>query len=230
MSNQNHKKLTMLTRDELKTLVSKHFNLVPAPEVKEESIENTTEHKFAIGHLVDGTEVSNQKDSEFAEGDSLFVKDEEGNYVQAPAGEHTLDSGITVVVNGEGVIEGIHRPDEAGEGALEEVQPEEVVEMAEEDIIEDVIEETSTLDIVKEVIDQLVTPAIEEMKAKLGDYEKKLEEHDNKMKEYMSATPASESKTTSKFSKSTINQNEGPKHNKRQYELALETLNSKRKK
>ena len=223
----------MLTRDELKDLVSKHFNLVPAPEAKEELSEEVVKEEFAIGHLVDGTEVSNQKDSEFAEGDALFVKDAEGNYAQAPAGEHTLDSGIVVVVNEEGIIDGIHRPDEAAEGSLEEVQPEETVDLAEhdgEDIVEDIIEEAATMDIVKEVIDQLVTPAIEEMKAKLGDYEKKLEEHENKMKEYMSATPASESKTTNKFSKTNLNQKELPKYKSREYAMALETLNQKRKK
>lgn len=179
-----------MNRDQLKNIVMQHFNLVPAPEIKEE--------KFATGVLADGTEVSNDKDTPFEIGDSAFVKDAEGAWVQAPEGEHSLDSGITIVVDSEGIITGIHRPDEAGEGSLEEMSEETVTEeVLSEEVEETKLEEheeaeVSIEEVVKAVIEEVVAPQIEELKAELGSYKEKMAE--------VAAQPATETITQKQFS------------------------------
>jgi len=74
--------------------------------------------EMATATLVDGTKV--EADGDFEVGKPLFVITEAGERVPAPEGEHTTDSGIVVVVDAEGVITGITKPDMAPEGSLEE--------------------------------------------------------------------------------------------------------------
>lgn len=69
--------------------------------------------------LADGTVVGT--DGPFEIGKKLYVKDEAGEWVQAPEGSHSTESGIELVVDAEGVITGLKRPDEGGEGSLEEM-------------------------------------------------------------------------------------------------------------
>lgn len=98
-------------------------------EIKD--VETTEEEvEMAEATLVDGTKV--EAEGDFEVGKPLFVITAEGERVPAPEGEHTTDSGIVVVVNAEGVITGITRPDETPEGSLEaektEVSMEELVD------------------------------------------------------------------------------------------------------
>lgn len=67
--------------------------------------------------LVDGTKVGT--DGDFEVGKTLYVKDADDNWVKAPVGEHTTESGIVLVVDEEGVITGISKPDAQPEGSLE---------------------------------------------------------------------------------------------------------------
>jgi hypothetical protein len=69
--------------------------------------------------LTDGTKVETDEEGDFAVGQKLFVITEEGDRVSAPEGEHTTESGITLVVDSEGVLTGVKYPDEEGEGSLE---------------------------------------------------------------------------------------------------------------
>lgn len=219
-----------MNKNELKDLVKRYFNLT--------DIENTTEttEKFAEAHLIDGTKVMNDKDSEFAVGDSLFVETAEGEKVQAPEGEHELEGGIVVVVDAEGVITGIRRPDEAGEGSLE-ASEEQMSEESEEktEMAEHPEEGMEPSEEIIEAIAEIVMPEIEALKAELSscgermaDYEKRMAEHEDKMKEYMSETPASDSKTTAKFSRQSksIKNSEGPKYNRKRYEMTLAKLSN----
>lgn len=69
--------------------------------------------------LTDGTKVETDEEGDFAVGQKLYVITESGEKVSAPEGEHTTESGITLVVDSEGVITGVKYPDEEGEGSLE---------------------------------------------------------------------------------------------------------------
>lgn len=80
--------------------------------------------------LVDGTKITNKLDTDFEVGQKLFVITEAGEEVPAPMGEHTTDSGIVVVVDAEGTITGLSKPEMAPEGSLEasEISMDDVVE------------------------------------------------------------------------------------------------------
>lgn len=100
--------------------------------VEEISIEGTpidevsdgteVEESFEEATLADGTIVGT--DGDFEVGKKLYVKDEAGEWVQAPEGSHLSESGIEFIVDSEGVITGLKRPDESGEGSLEELMNE----------------------------------------------------------------------------------------------------------
>ena len=232
-----------MNKTELKSLVKKYFNLteidnnpVNKEEVKEES--------FAIAHLADGTEITNKGPRDFAVGDTLYVITGEGEEVLAPSGEHTTSSGIVLTVDEEGQITGVKRPDEAGEGSLEDFNAEEKVteetektEMAEhgdeEEVMDEVSEEEVALEehdvkeAIVEAIAEVVAPKLEEMEEKLSSCMTKLAEHEEKMKEHYSKESAAPSVTESKFSKGLFNKQpevwkfEKPNFKQRQYEAIL---------
>ena len=81
--------------------------------------EATEDEKFVSATLEDGTRITNESSDDFEVGQTLYVITEEGETVNAPLGEHVTESGIQIVVDEEGVITGVRRPDEEGEGSLE---------------------------------------------------------------------------------------------------------------
>jgi hypothetical protein len=217
-----------MQKNELKELVKRYFSLVEDTSVED------TKQEFDSAELIDGTKVTNQKDSAFAVGDSLFVETAEGEMVAAPEGEHTTKSGIVVVVDSEGTITGLRNPDEEGEGSLESSETtEETFEDEKEDKMEDDEEvemEEKVVEAVEFFLAEAIMPEIEKMKEEMANCMERVEKAEEKMKEYMSETPASESKTTSKFSKTTsIKNNEGPKYQQRRYEMTLQKLNNHKK-
>ena len=229
-----------MNKEQLKELVKKYFSLTEMTET-----ENTSEKKqnFDSATLVDGTKITNKKDSSFAVGDELYVITEAGEEVLAPSGEHTTESGITVTVDGEGKITGIARPEGGDGGSLaeheEKMSAEEVsenttqeVKLEEDDIEMDMHPEEETMDIKEEIIEAIMTevgPAIEELRNKLAEHEEKMAEHEEKMKEYMSA-PSSKPLAESKYAKSKSNF-EQPKavYNQKRYEKALFNLTNNSK-
>jgi hypothetical protein len=82
---------------------------------------------FDEAELTDGTLIGT--DGDFEVGKKLYVKDQEGNWVNAPVGEHTTKSGIVLTVDEEGFITGMKKPDEAGEGSLEDMSSEDLLEV-----------------------------------------------------------------------------------------------------
>jgi len=237
-----------MNKEELKSLVKKYFNLteiennpVNKEEVKEES--------FAVAHLADGTEITNKAPGDFAVGDTLYVITGEGEEVLAPSGEHTTSSGIVITVDEEGKITGVKRPDEAGEGSLEEMSAEEVVteetektEMAEhdeEEVMEEhevseeevAMEEHDIKEAIVEAIAEVVAPELEAMKAALAEHAEKMAEVEEKMKDYMSKESATSSINESKFSKGLFNKKpdvwnyESKNYKQRQYEEVLSRNN-----
>lgn len=77
------------------------------------------EEQFVTATLEDGTRITNESSDDFEVGQTLYVITEEGETVNAPEGEHVTESGIQIVVNSEGTITGVRKPDEEGEGSLE---------------------------------------------------------------------------------------------------------------
>ena len=122
--------------------------------------------------------------------------------VDAPSGEHELKDGTVVVVDGEGKITGLNKPDESGQGSLSseeapvenlaEAKLETEVELADNAIVEsdelpladhseeEAMDEHGVREEIIEAIMEVVGPRIESM-------EKKLVEHDEAMKAYMSS-------------------------------------------
>ncbi len=230
-----------MNKQELKSLVCKYFNLTEITDSTENNVEEKL-NNFATAELADGTKVSNDVEGDFEVGQTLYVITEEGEKVVAPEGEHSTISGIVITVSESGAVTGVHYPDQEGEGSLEEASKEEMseestevedkTELAEEELDAHEEDETQMDDIREEVIAaiaEVVLPEMEGLKAKLAEHEEKLEEHEEQMKEHYSKTPASVSKTaTSRFSKNSkqLTENEGPKYNKKRYEMALARLNN----
>jgi hypothetical protein len=237
-----------MDKNSLKELVKKYFSLTEMTETQSNSEDK---QNFDSATLVDGTKITNKKDSSFAVGDELYVQTEAGEEVLAPSGEHTTESGITVTVDSEGKITGIARPDGDDSGSLSDHEEEEMKELdkgpakvlqsedstkevkLEEDEIEmDMHPEEERMDIKEEIIEAIMTevgPAIEDLRKKMAEHEEKLADHDTKMKDYMSA-PASQSVQKSKYAKSRSNF-EQPKavHNTKRYEKALFNLTNNSK-
>lgn len=214
-----------MTKTELKDLVKRYFNL----QEIETTDSNIVEEKFAVAHLIDGTKVTNDKDSAIAEGDALFVETAEGEKVQAPVGEHELEDGTVVTVNEEGVITGLKAPGAEGEGSLEAAEE----KMSEEKFEDDLVEEVASEDLIQ-AISELVMPEINAMKSemancmeRLASYEEKMAEYEDNIKEMMGSKPAAESMTAvSRFAKQTKNNVKSmePAKNKNRYEGLLKSL------
>lgn len=234
-----------MNKDQLKELVKKYFSLTEMTETQ-----NTSEEKqnFDSATLVDGTRITNKKDSAFAVGDELYVITESGEEVLAPSGEHQSESGITFVVDGEGKITGLARPDGDDSGSLSDHEEEEMssqdeatelseetseeVKLEEDEIDMDMHPEEEQMDIKEEIIEAIMTevgPAIEELRNKMAEHGEMLEEHETKMKEHMSA-PAEKPLAESRYAKSKENF-EKPKavYNTKRYEKALFKLTNNSK-
>ena len=207
-----------MKKQELKDLVKNYFSLEDKKDIKEPV--STEEVKLQSAKLVDGTPITNGEDKDFEVGDHVMVTTEAGDSVIAPSGEHVLMDGITLVINGEGVITGLHKPDESGQGSLAEDLPdsgpakilhskESLNESGELPLSEHEGEEIATgdepqaLDERAEIIEAImgeIAPMMEEMQKKLADHSAKMEEHEAKLKEHYSS--AEETSVTEKaFSK-----------------------------
>ena len=231
-----------MNKEQLKELVKKYFSLTEMTET------NNTKENFDSATLVDGTKITNKKDSAFAVGDELYVITEEGEEVSAPSGEHTSESGITITVDGEGKITGIARPDGSDEGSLAEHEEDEMkeemsseasddeqakeedsekekTEMAEHDDEIEMDEHSIKEDIIEAIMSE-VGPAIEELRKKMSEHDEMLADHEEKMKEHLSA-PASKPVSESKYAKARHNF-EKPKavYNIKRYEKALNLINN----
>lgn len=211
--------LLTMNKESLKELIKSHFNLVEA--TKEEVAVEEVKENFATVTLADGTEVSNNMEGDFEVGQEVYVKDEAGEFVTAPEGEHTSDSGIVLVVDAEGKLTGVHHPDQAGEGSLSEMSEESIAEDVIETAVEEGMSPSDVIETVKAVIEEVLAPEMEAMKEKMA-------EMDKAIKQYMSATPATESKTahasfskSTKFNKKTMK----PAKNESRYNGLLNSLN-----
>lgn len=210
-----------MNKSELKDLVKNYFHL----EDKNIETPETVSENFQSAKLVDGTPISNKSEDEFEVGQEVYVTTEAGEEVLAPSGEHALENGDVLVIDGEGKITGLHKPDETGQGSLskEDTAAETLAEVKEEAVeLADAINESGDLPLsehegeeiatgdepqalddraeIVEAIMEEIGPKIEEMQKKLEEHEVKMAEHEEKMKEHYSA--AEETSVTEKaFSK-----------------------------
>jgi hypothetical protein len=227
-----------MNKEQLKELVKEHFNLTEKPET------------FASATLEDGTKVSNDSADDFAVGQKLFVITDEGEKVAAPEGEHITESGIQLIVDAEGVLTGVKKPDEEGEGsadlaeeteAVEEAMSEEVVEETVEEEMSAETEEATTeefeedkeevkmeapsLEDIIEVIGEVVEEKMASMKDKMGELEEKMGKMEEKMSAF--ASEPAEEKTqpvAGEFSKKEAFSN---KRAETRYEMMLNKMTTK---
>jgi len=201
-----------MNKSELKDLVKNYFsledkNIETKPEITEEV-------KFQSAKLVDGTPISNKSEDQFEVGQEVYVTTEAGEEVLAPSGEHSLDNGDVLVIDGEGKITGLHKPDESGQGSLsKEEAPGEGLPVGknetEVELTDDAINVSDELPLAEhgddraEIIEAIleeIGPKIIELQNKLEEHEVKMAEHEAKMQEHYSA--AEETSVTEKaFSK-----------------------------
>jgi hypothetical protein len=117
-----------VTREGIKVYVDAESNIYSLENIvveeAVEAIQDEKEDMMSSAVLADGTKVETDSPGEFAVGEKLYVVTEDGTRSTAPEGEHTTQSGITLVVDGEGIITGVKYPDETGEGSLEEMKNE----------------------------------------------------------------------------------------------------------
>lgn len=107
----------------------------------------TTTEKFYTSQLADGTQITNNTDSEKLElGDTLYVVLDDGNLVPAPTGEHTLQSGEVVVLDEESKVVEIREDRE------EKETPDEVeIVVEQKEIEEEMSEDTSLVELKNEI-------------------------------------------------------------------------------
>ena len=202
--------------------------------------------EFASATLEDGTKITNDKGSEFAVGDKVFVE-VDGEKDPAPAGDHITESGITITLDDESIITGMKRPDEEGEGSeglaeeedmekkeemsaveTEETTESEVEEAFEESKEEEMEEEEKMEDMPKledmiSVIAEVVEEKMAKVEEKMGELEKEMMGMKEKMEAFASE-PAETSTTASNFS-SVKNAKLSPAE--KRYEAMLNKLQTK---
>lgn len=230
-----------MTKDELRELAKQTFGLV---EPQQESV---VEENFATATLEDGTKITNDKGSEFAVGDKVFVE-VDGEKKPAPEGDHITKSGMSITLDAESIITGMKRPDEAGEGSeglaeeeeemnsvteemsSEEVETEDKAKEATEEKFEDEKEEAemASLEDIIEVIGEVVEEKMKIYEDKMAKVEEEMMDIKEKMSAF-SSEPAEESVVASNFSKAKTNNEESPL-NERRYFNMLEKLNTITKK
>lgn len=105
-------------KEKTMTLIEKIKALFAAP---------IAEAKFLDAKLVDGTVIRTDAE-EFKVGDQLYVITEAGEKVNAPEGMHELEDGTVIVVDAEGKITEVRKPEVAVEEAAVEPKKEEMAD------------------------------------------------------------------------------------------------------
>ena len=212
-----------MTNEELKAFVKLRFNLT---ETK-----NTSKQSFATATLEDGTKISNDKASEFADGDKVFVEID-GELKDAPSGDHITESGMVITLDDASIIVGMKRPDDAGTGSEGLAEEAPVEEQMSTDKFEEVIidEEIKMVDMPS--LEDIISVIADVVDEKMGDIRKKMSMMEDEIvviRDKMSAFSAESASEvtipTKKFAKA-IN---APTHNTKRYEQMLKKVTSLKK-
>lgn len=146
----------------------------------------TKENKFLDAKLVDGTIIRTDAE-EFKPGDKLSVLTESGEIVKAPEGMHEVEDGTVIVVDAEGIITEVRKPEVKEE--MEETAPEtaekteEVMEIAPEE------DKVYMLEMRVEALEQAMTMLIENLEMKKTEMDSVKKENES-LKTELSKTPA----------------------------------------
>ena len=208
----------------IKELVKKHFNLVEA-------------RSFAEVKTADGEITLTYEGETLAEGLDVFVVTADGN-VPAPDGEHALESGVSIKVEGGKITAIMETPAEApveGEVAVEAAEEEGMMpaespaEAVAEVVAEEVVSEVA--DVVEEAISEEVVAAVTEaVSAAVGEMMKKMEERmaalEGKFSTFASA-PAAEKTIANKVSTTKFNSDMAPARNQALVEKFIALKNKK---
>jgi len=212
-----------MTNEELKAFVKLRFNLT---ETK-----NTSKQSFATATLEDGTKISNDKASEFADGDKVFVEID-GELKDAPSGDHITESGMVITLDDASIIVGMKRPDDAGTGSEGLAEEAPVEEQMSTDKFEEVIidEEIKMVDMPS--LEDIISVIADVVDEKMGDIRKKMSMMEDEIvviRDKMSAFSAESASEvtipTKKFAKATS----APTHNTKRYEQMLKKVTSLKK-
>ena len=212
-----------MTNEELKAFVKLRFNLT---ETK-----NTSKQSFATATLEDGTKISNDKASEFADGDKVFVEID-GELKDAPSGDHITESGMVITLDDASIIVGMKRPDDAGTGSEGLAEEAPVEEQMSTDKFEEVIidEEIKMVDMPS--LEEIISVIADVVDEKMGDIRKKMSMMEDEIvviRDKMSAFSAESASEvtipTKKFAKATS----APTHNTKRYEQMLKKVTSLKK-
>jgi len=198
---------------ELKDLVKKHFNLVDAPAVEETTTETFVEEtvvdvveEVAFGEIktADGSIDLKFPGEEPAIGSEIYVVTEDGD-IPAPDGDHDLEGGITIKVEG---------------GVITELYPTAPEEETELEMPEEIIDET--FDMHEELIKALSAEFKTQIDALKLDFAKQIEEVKGKV-ETFSAEPATEKTITTKTNSKKVDLSYEPRDSKKkaQFERLL---------
>lgn len=112
-----------------------------------------TKQVFADAKLTDGTIVSAEA---FEPGQDLFIIDEAGERLVAPDGEHTLEDGTKVLVEGGKIKELVKKEMEDGVEEEVEIKEDLAVEIEVEPYVEEVPEKEDEIKILKAMVDELM--------------------------------------------------------------------------
>jgi len=212
-----------MTNEELKAFVKLRFNLTET--------ENTSKQSFATATLEDGTKISNDKASEFADGDKVFVEID-GELKDAPSGDHITESGMVITLDDASIIVGMKRPDDAGTGSEGLAEEAPVEELMSTDKFEEVIidEEIKMVDMPS--LEEIISVIADVVDEKMGDIRKKMSMMEDEIviiRDKMSAFSAESASEvtipTKKFAKATS----APTHNTKRYEQMLKKVTSLKK-
>lgn len=184
-------------------LVEKIKALFSTEEVKNvEKIE-----KFLDAKLVDGTVIRTESD-EFKPGDKLSVMTEDGQLEKAPVGMHETTDGVVIVVDEEGIITEVRKP-EASEVKGEEMAevPEKEEEVASSQESERILALEEKIKMLEEAVSMLVSGMEmkkEEMK-EIKAENKSLKTKNEELSKVPAATPVKTKKFEKVESKNNIN-------------------------
>jgi hypothetical protein len=112
-----------------------------------------TKQIFADAKLTDGTIVSAEA---FEPGQDLFIVDEAGERLVAPDGEHTLEDGTKVLVEGGKIKELVKKAIEDGLEEEVEIKEDLAVEVEIEPMVDQIPDKEDEIKILKAMVDELM--------------------------------------------------------------------------
>jgi len=209
-----------MTSQELKELVKQHFSLTEAQTQTKESFGELKDINGAFTLIFEGEALEVGKE--------VKVRTTEGQELTAPDGEHELENGDKIRVEGGVVVELM--PPSADEEMVEEIPTTEQEQVVNEkmDARTDAEEEgylDGEADVKSDVVEEVAKAVIEAVKDEIEAMKKEMAEMKTKMAE-MEDAPATEKAMPSKMSKDSVKA-DNP-FNKERFEAVMSRIKTKK--